>query len=192
MSATAMGQTVGLLLLSNVFMTIAWYAHLRDLREQTLIVAILVSWGIALIAYTAQAPANRIGYTVLTLPQLQMQFAHLETEILLSDVVDANRSWLNRAMVNVASTMELSVHLHKLKDRQPTKDILLDARRALAAGDLAGSADALGKLTGRPAEIAKPWIAEARARLAADKVLRFLDTAAAARLSGGALVRTSY
>lgn len=65
-------QTVGLLVVSNVFMTIAWYAHLKDLRDQKLIVAILVSWGIALIEYTAQVPANRIGYTVLTLPQLKI------------------------------------------------------------------------------------------------------------------------
>jgi uncharacterized protein len=65
-------QTAGLLVVSNVFMTIAWYAHLKDLRDQKLIVAILVSWGIALIEYTAQVPANRIGYTVLTLPQLKI------------------------------------------------------------------------------------------------------------------------
>jgi hypothetical protein len=65
-------QTVGLLVVSNVFMTIAWYAHLKDLRDQKLIVAILVSWGIALIEYTAQVPANRIGYTALTLPQLKI------------------------------------------------------------------------------------------------------------------------
>jgi uncharacterized protein len=72
MSSLVIAQTVGLLIVSNVFMTVAWYAHLRDLREQTLIVAILVSWGIALIEYTAQVPANRIGYTVLTLPQLKI------------------------------------------------------------------------------------------------------------------------
>ena len=72
MNWPVLAQTVGLLVVSNVFMTIAWYAHLRDLREQTLIVAILVSWGIALIEYTAQVPANRIGYTVLTLPQLKI------------------------------------------------------------------------------------------------------------------------
>ena len=72
MNWPVLAQTVGLLIVSNVFMTIAWYAHLRDLREQTLIVAILVSWGIALIEYTAQVPANRIGYTVLTLPQLKI------------------------------------------------------------------------------------------------------------------------
>jgi uncharacterized protein (DUF486 family) len=72
MNWPVLAATVGLLVVSNVFMTVAWYAHLRDLREQTLIVAILVSWGIALIEYTAQVPANRIGYTVLTLPQLKI------------------------------------------------------------------------------------------------------------------------
>jgi uncharacterized protein len=72
MNAVAASQALGLLVVSNVFMTIAWYAHLKDLREQTLIVAILVSWGIALIEYTAQVPANRIGYTVFTLPQLKI------------------------------------------------------------------------------------------------------------------------
>jgi uncharacterized protein len=72
MNWTVLGQTAGLLVVSNVFMTIAWYAHLKDLRDQKLIVAILVSWGVALIEYTAQVPANRIGYTVLTLPQLKI------------------------------------------------------------------------------------------------------------------------
>jgi hypothetical protein len=72
MNAQALGLTVGLLAVSNVFMTIAWYAHLKDLREQTLVVAILVCWGIALVEYTAMVPANRIGYTVLTLPQLKI------------------------------------------------------------------------------------------------------------------------
>jgi uncharacterized protein len=72
MNWPVLAQTVGLLAVSNVFMTIAWYAHLKDLRDQKLIIAILVSWGIALIEYTAQVPANRLGYTVLTLPQLKI------------------------------------------------------------------------------------------------------------------------
>jgi uncharacterized protein (DUF486 family) len=72
MNWPVLAATVGLLVVSNIFMTVAWYAHLKDLREQSLIVAILVSWGIALIEYTAQVPANRIGYTVLTLPQLKI------------------------------------------------------------------------------------------------------------------------
>src|SRR5688572_281345 len=72
MNWSVLGQTVGLLVVSNLFMTVAWYAHLRNLRHEPLIFAILISWGIALIEYTAQVPANRIGYTVLTLPQLKI------------------------------------------------------------------------------------------------------------------------
>ena len=53
-------------------MTFAWYAHLRDLRSKPLVVAILVSWGIALFEYTLQVPANRIGNTVLDLSQLKI------------------------------------------------------------------------------------------------------------------------
>jgi hypothetical protein len=72
MNWPVLAQTTGLLVVSNVFMTLAWYAHLRDLRSKPLIVAILVSWGIALFEYTAQVPANRIGFTALSLPQLKI------------------------------------------------------------------------------------------------------------------------
>lgn len=65
-------QTTGLLILSNVFMTLAWYAHLRDLRDKPWIVAALISWGIALFEYLLQVPANRIGYGAMTLPQLKI------------------------------------------------------------------------------------------------------------------------
>jgi uncharacterized protein len=65
-------RTVLLLAASNVFMTFAWYAHLRDLRAKPLWIAIAVSWGIAFFEYTLQVPANRIGYTVLSLPQLKI------------------------------------------------------------------------------------------------------------------------
>ena len=61
-----------LLVCSNVFMTFAWYAHLRDLRTRPLIVAVLVSWGIAFFEYLLQVPANRIGYTALELAQLKI------------------------------------------------------------------------------------------------------------------------
>ena len=64
--------TVGLLVLSNVFMTFAWYAHLRNLQERPWWIAALVSWGIALFEYLLQVPANRIGYTALSLPQLKI------------------------------------------------------------------------------------------------------------------------
>jgi len=69
---TAIVQTVILLICSNVFMTFAWYAHLRDLNGKPWWIAALVSWGIALFEYLLQVPANRIGYTVLTLPQLKI------------------------------------------------------------------------------------------------------------------------
>jgi uncharacterized protein (DUF486 family) len=65
-------QAVGLLTLSNVFMTFAWYAHLKELPAKPWIVAALVSWCIALFEYLLQVPANRIGYTTLTLPQLKV------------------------------------------------------------------------------------------------------------------------
>jgi hypothetical protein len=64
--------TVVLLVLSNVFMTFAWYAHLKDLSGRAWYVAALVSWGIALFEYLLQVPANRIGYSVMTLPQLKI------------------------------------------------------------------------------------------------------------------------
>jgi len=65
-------RTVVLLGLSNVFMTFAWYAHLRNLSGKPWYVAALVSWGIALFEYLLQVPANRIGYTVLSLGQLKI------------------------------------------------------------------------------------------------------------------------
>src|ERR1041384_6389004 len=65
-------RTVVLLIGSNVFMTFAWYAHLKNLGTKPLIVAILVSWGIAFFEYTLQVPANRIGYGVLSLGQLKV------------------------------------------------------------------------------------------------------------------------
>jgi uncharacterized protein len=64
--------TVGLLILSNVFMTFAWYAHLKNLSERPWYVAAIASWGIALFEYLLQVPANRIGYTALSLGQLKI------------------------------------------------------------------------------------------------------------------------
>ena len=65
-------QTLILLTLSHVFMTFAWYAHLKEMNNQPWIVAALASWGIALFEYLLQVPGNRIGYTVFTLPQLKI------------------------------------------------------------------------------------------------------------------------
>lgn len=68
----ATGLTILLLTLSNVFMTFAWYAHLKELSAKPWFVAALVSWGIAFFEYMLQVPANRIGYTVLSLGQLKI------------------------------------------------------------------------------------------------------------------------
>jgi uncharacterized protein (DUF486 family) len=65
-------RAVVLLTLSNVFMTFAWYAHLKNLSQKPWILAALASWGIALFEYLLQVPANRVGYTVMTLPQLKI------------------------------------------------------------------------------------------------------------------------
>ena len=65
-------RTAALLVCSNVFMTFAWYAHLRDLRSKPLLVAVAASWAIAFFEYLLQVPANRIGYTMLQLSQLKV------------------------------------------------------------------------------------------------------------------------
>jgi uncharacterized protein len=73
LSALPVGvQTVGLLIASNVFMTIAWYAHLKELSGKPWYIAALLSWGVALFEYLLQVPANRIGFTQLSLAQLKI------------------------------------------------------------------------------------------------------------------------
>jgi len=64
--------TVLLLICSNVFMTFAWYAHLKELNARPWFIAVLVSWGIAFFEYVLQVPANRIGYRTLSLSQLKI------------------------------------------------------------------------------------------------------------------------
>ncbi len=65
-------QTTGLLVIANVFMTIAWYGHLKNLASKPWWIAAVLSWGIALIEYLLQVPANRIGYTSYSLAQLKI------------------------------------------------------------------------------------------------------------------------
>ena len=65
-------KTIGLLIASNVFMTFAWYGHLKNLQTKPWYVAALISWGIALFEYLLQVPANRIGFQVLSLAQLKI------------------------------------------------------------------------------------------------------------------------
>jgi uncharacterized protein len=66
------GTTVGLLCLSNIFMTFAWYGHLKELYQKPWLIAVFVSWGIALLEYLFQVPANRLGFTVLNVAQLKI------------------------------------------------------------------------------------------------------------------------
>jgi len=68
----AVAKTIVLLSISNVFMTFAWYAHLRELSARPWYVAALASWGVALFEYLFQVPANRIGHTVLSVGQLKI------------------------------------------------------------------------------------------------------------------------
>ncbi len=67
-----MVQAAGLLVLSNVFMTFAWYAHLKNMNDKPWWIAAFASWGIALFEYLLQVPANRIGHTELSLAQLKV------------------------------------------------------------------------------------------------------------------------
>jgi len=65
-------QSASLLIVSNVFMTFAWYAHLKNMAARPWVIAALASWGIALFEYLVQVPANRIGYTTMSLGQLKV------------------------------------------------------------------------------------------------------------------------
>jgi uncharacterized protein (DUF486 family) len=65
-------KTIGLLTLSNIFMTFAWYAHLKDMKDKPWIIAALFSWGIALFEYLLQVPANRMGSSAYSIGQLKI------------------------------------------------------------------------------------------------------------------------
>ncbi|TNF26894.1 MAG: hypothetical protein EP319_13025 [Deltaproteobacteria bacterium] len=67
-----MFKPIGLLLISNIFMTIAWYGHLKNMSNRPLWIVILISWGIAFFEYCFQVPGNRIGHQYFSLPQLKV------------------------------------------------------------------------------------------------------------------------
>ncbi len=69
--SSAILKTIFLLTIANVFMSFAWYAHLKELNNKPWIIAAFISWGIALLEYLFQVPANRIGFTVMSLAQLK-------------------------------------------------------------------------------------------------------------------------
>lgn len=85
-------QTALLLTASNVFMTFAWYAHLKNLSERPWWIAALVSWGIALFEYLLQVPANRIGQTQLSLPQLKIMQEAITLTVFVPFVVYYNEA----------------------------------------------------------------------------------------------------
>ena len=91
MKIPVLAQTIGLLVASNVFMTFAWYAHLKNLSGRHWLFAALVSWGIALFEYLLQVPANRIGYTAYSLAQLKI----LQEAITLSVFVPFAMLYMN-------------------------------------------------------------------------------------------------
>jgi len=94
MNLPAWAQSALLLLASNVFMTFAWYAHLKNLAAKPWYIAALVSWGIALFEYLLQVPANRIGYTELSLAQLKI----LQEAITLSVFVPFAVLYMNQPL----------------------------------------------------------------------------------------------
>ena len=87
-------QAIVLLTLSNVFMTFAWYAHLKNLSGKPWFVAAIASWGIAFFEYLLQVPGNRVGYTVMTLPQLKI----LQEVITLSIFVPFALFYMNQPL----------------------------------------------------------------------------------------------
>jgi len=87
-------SAAGLLVLSNVFMTFAWYGHLKELNNKPWWIAALISWGIALFEYLLQVPANRIGFTAMSLPQLKI----MQEVITLAVFVPFSMFFMNQPM----------------------------------------------------------------------------------------------
>ncbi|OGV52024.1 MAG: hypothetical protein A2017_05645 [Lentisphaerae bacterium GWF2_44_16] len=86
--------TVTLLVMSNIFMTFAWYGHLKNLNGKAWYIAALISWGIAFFEYLLQVPANRIGHSTLSLPQLKI----LQEVITLSVFVPFSILYMNEGV----------------------------------------------------------------------------------------------
>jgi uncharacterized protein len=87
-------QSVLLLTFSNIFMTFAWYAHLKNLSGKPWFIAAIASWGVAFFEYLLQVPANRVGYTVMSLPQLKI----LQEVITLSVFVPFALFYMNQPL----------------------------------------------------------------------------------------------
>jgi uncharacterized protein len=109
MVGSALGKTVSLLLVSNIFMLCAWYLHLRLWGGRAWYIAAFLSWGIAGFEYLAHIPANRIGNTVLTLPQLQILQIGMSllffipfASLILKRHIGINYLWASACLVGAA------------------------------------------------------------------------------------------
>jgi len=119
---------------------------------------------------------------VPTLPELQASFVNYANAIVLNDVVGTNASGFARAVISVAAALHLHALAHWLNDTRPASAIVWEAKTHLDTGDLAGASEALGRLTGREATLAQPWLNAVQSRIAADQVLEFLETVAQSRV----------
>jgi hypothetical protein len=122
---------------------------------------------------------------VPTLSELRARFAFMASTIVLDDLVssgDAGGSF-DRAVITLASAVQLHTLAHWLNDMRPSTEIVWQAQESVDAGDLPAAIAILGRLSGKDAEVAKPWIQEAQSRLAANQVLQTLDSLAQAKLA---------
>ncbi len=95
-------RTTLLLVASNLFMTFAWYGHLKNLNTRAWYIAALASWGIALFEYLLQVPANRIGYTTMSLGQLKMLQEVIAIGVFIPFAVVYMKAPLNRDFIYAA------------------------------------------------------------------------------------------
>jgi len=120
---------------------------------------------------------------VPTVPELQASFVKLANAIVLNDVVGTAKSRFDRAIISVAAALHLQALAEWLNDTRPASAIVWEGKAQLDKGDLPGAAAALGKLTGRDATLAQPWLNAVQSRIAADQVLEFLETVAHSRVA---------
>jgi hypothetical protein len=119
---------------------------------------------------------------VPTEPELRASFVTSANAILLSDIVSAQPSGFERAVISTAAALHLHALAHWLNDTGPASAIVWEAKAHLDAGDLPAASAALGRLTGPEAKIAQPWISAVESRIAADQVLQLLETVAQSRV----------
>jgi hypothetical protein len=120
---------------------------------------------------------------VPTVPELQASFVKLANAIVLNDVVGTAPSRFDRAIISAAAALHLHALAEWLNDTRPASAIVWETKAHLDTGDLPGAAAALGKLTGREAIVARPWLSAVQSRIAADEVLEFLETVAHSRVA---------